>query len=56
MSQRIQFSDGMQFDTGGELRVVHRSDGWYVVGRGMLLAVDSPEDGKRLIDELTARK
>lgn len=49
---RIRFTDGMEFDTSGELRVIHRSDGWYVVGRGMLVAVDNPEDGERLIEEL----
>ena len=49
---KLRFTDGMEFDTSGELRVVHRKDGYYVVGEGMLVAVDSPEDGKRLIEEL----
>ena len=53
---KLRFTDGMEIDTGGELRVIHRRDGYYVVGRGMLVAVDDPEDGKRLIDELRGGK
>ena len=34
---RLRFSDGMEFDVSGDLRVVHQRDGWYVVGRGMLI-------------------
>jgi hypothetical protein len=36
---KLRFSDGMEFDTSGELRKEHRSDGWYVVGNGMLIPV-----------------
>ena len=49
---KLRFTDGMEFGTSGELRVIRRKDGWYVVGRGMLLAVDGREDGERLIEEL----
>ena len=49
---KLRFTDGMEFDTSGELRVIHRSDGYYVVGEGMLVAVDNREDGERLIEEL----
>ena len=49
---KLRFTDGLEFDTSGELRVVRRKDGWYVVGRGMLVAVDGREDGERLIEEL----
>ena len=48
----IEFSDGMKFDTSGELRLEYRSDGWYVVGQGMLCAVDTPEEGKKMISKL----
>ena len=47
----LKFNDGMSFDTSGELRVEHRSDGYYVVGKGLLMAVDSYEEGKRYIDK-----
>ena len=49
---KLRFDDGIAFDVGGRLRVVHRSDGWYVVGKGMLVAVDDPEDGAKLIETL----
>ena len=48
----LRFTDGMEIDVSGNLRVVHRSDGWYVVGEGMLAAVNDPDDGERLIEEL----
>ena len=51
----IKFSDGMEFDTSGtSYRLVRKSDGWYVVGRGSLIPVDDPDDGYRTIDELHA--
>lgn len=34
----IVFSDGMKFDTSGALHTERRSDGWYVVGGGALVA------------------
>jgi hypothetical protein len=37
----IRFNDGMSFDTSGRLRAVRRRDGWYVVGQGRLIPVDS---------------
>jgi len=45
----LRFSDGMEFNTSGPLRITRRSDGLYVVGNGMLCAVDSPEEGRELI-------
>jgi len=36
----IKFSDGEVFDTSGDLRTELRSDGWYVLGNGFLIAVD----------------
>ncbi|MBK8164648.1 MAG: hypothetical protein IPK64_01665 [bacterium] len=49
---RLRFSDGMEFDLGGDLRVVHRRDGWYVVGRGMLIPVDDAAEGNRMIKDM----
>ena len=48
----IRFTDGVEFDTGGERRLERRGDGWYVVGRGMLLPVADPEDGERVMARL----
>ncbi len=49
----MKFSDGMEFDTSGQYRLTHRSDGWYVVGNGLLLPVNTPEDGQKVIVEMT---
>jgi len=38
------FSDGEQFDTYGQLRKELRSDGWYVLGRGILAPMDTEEE------------
>jgi hypothetical protein len=37
----LKFNDGVSFDLSGKLRVERRSDGWYVIGRNMMFAVDS---------------
>lgn len=50
---RLRFSDGMEFDLCGDLRVVHRRDGWYVVGRGMLIPVADCEEGDRTVAQMT---
>ena len=34
---RLKFSDGEEFNTSGELRKEYRSDGWYILGKGMLI-------------------
>ena len=52
----LEFSDGVKFDTGGELRVEHRHDGAYVVGRGMLIPVADADDGNRTIERMEARR
>lgn len=49
----LDFSDGMSFNTDGPLRLTRRSDGWYVVGQGMLCPVDDPAEGRKLIAEMT---
>lgn len=48
----MKFSDGVEFDTDGELRIEHRYDGYYVVGRGMLIPVDTYKEGKETIERL----
>ncbi len=49
---RLRFSDGMEFDVSGDPRVVHRRDGWYVVGRGMLVPVADREEGDRTVAQM----
>lgn len=49
---KIKFNDGVEFDTSGEYRIVRKSDGLYVVGRGMLCPIDSYEEGEELLAQL----
>lgn len=48
MSQ-LKFSDGMEFDLSGPLRVELRSDGYYVLGQGMMMAVNTLQQGEKYI-------
>jgi hypothetical protein len=45
----------MSFDTSGSLRITRRSDGLYVVGKGMLIPIDSFEEGRKFIKEVTEK-
>jgi hypothetical protein len=47
----LRFSDGEEFDTSGPLRKEVRQDGWYVIGEGILLPVDSEEEADRYLLE-----
>ena len=48
MSQ-LKFSDGETFNLSGPLRVELRSDGYYVLGQGMMMAVNTFEEGQKVI-------
>ena len=48
----MKFSDGMEFNLEGDLRIERRSDGLYVVGRGMLIPVRTYDEALELIDAL----
>lgn len=52
----LQFSDGMTFDTSGSLRTEERSDGWYVVGNGLLIPVKDETEGKRILEEMKNKR
>ena len=44
----IKFNDGVEFDTSSPTyRVVRKPDGYYVVGRGMLMPVEDRDEGWR---------
>jgi hypothetical protein len=49
VSENLKFSDGMEFDTSGPIHAEQREDGWYVVGGGMLIPVDSEEEANEFI-------
>ena len=55
MSQ-LKFSDGETFNLNGQLRVELRSDGYYVVGQGMMMAVDTLEQGQKVIADKNSGK
>ena len=52
----LRFNDGMTLNTGGQLRVVRKRDGYYVLGEGMSLPVDSRQEGLELIREMQESK
>ena len=45
----LNFDDGENFDTTGELRIDRRKDGYYVIGEGMLIPVDNREEAEEFI-------
>ena len=49
----LKFTDGVEIDTSGPLRPLHLHDGWYVVGGGMLIPVDSLQQAR---DEIVTMK
>jgi len=51
----LKFNDGEEFDTSGEYRVELRSDGWYILGKGILWPVHSKEEGVKVIERLTKK-
>ena len=48
----LKFSDGMTFDLKGDLRTVQKSDGFYVVGKGMLIPVNDRKEAAKIIKEM----
>ena len=52
----LRFDDGIEVDTEGPLRLLKLTDGYYVVGRGMLIPVNDTQEGIILIKELGRRK
>jgi len=48
----LNFSDGVSVNTDGEYRLLQLPDGLYLTGHGMLVPVDSADEGHQLICEL----
>ncbi len=42
----------MEFDTSGEPRKELRSDGWYVLGGGMLIPVRDEEEAEKVLKKM----
>lgn len=53
---KLRFNDGVEIETDGELRIHRESDGLYVVGGGMMCAVDSRDEGERMIADIQKRR
>jgi len=51
----IKFSDGVEVNTSGPLRSLRLSDGWYVIGEGMMTPMLGPEECKTFIDNYPNR-
>lgn len=50
----LRFSDGIEIDTSGPLRLLELHDGWYVVGEGRLIPVKVEEEGEQILFELVS--
>lgn len=53
---KLKFSDGVTIDTSGPLRKLNLADGWYVVGNGFSIPVDSEDEANETILEMTEPK
>ncbi len=51
----LKFSDGVEFDASGDLRIEERHDGLYVIGRGLVCACETREEAEELIRTLRKR-
>ncbi len=51
----LRFSDGVNIDTSGELRILSLHDGLYVVGEGICFPVDSEEEAEQTIRHMKER-
>lgn len=52
----LRFSDGVNIDTSGPIRMLELEDGLYVVGNGQLIPVNSEEEANKIIDNLTSNE
>jgi len=53
---KLEFTDGVSFDTSGEYRIETRADGQYVVGRGLLIPVVSDREATELLAGLKGKR
>lgn len=49
----LKFNDGVEFNTDGPLRIEEKYDGLYVVGKGMLIPINTREEGENMITLMT---
>lgn len=53
---KLHFTDGMTINTEGPYRVILEKDGYYVVGHGLLNAVEDSLSGYKLVEELEKKR
>ena len=46
---KLTFNDGITIDMSGTLRIIRKTDGYYVVGRGLSCPVSSIKEGHEVI-------
>ena len=51
----LEFNDGVKIDTEGELRIERRSDGLYVIGKGMCIPVSDIQEANRVLEDIINR-
>jgi isopenicillin N synthase-like dioxygenase len=51
---KLEFDDGVTFETSGKMRVVKKFDGYYAVGRGMLMPAADFQEAIDLCKEFEA--
>lgn len=52
----LKFTDGIEVDTSGDYRALKLYDGWYLVGNGLLIPVDSEGEALRMTKELQEKR
>jgi len=48
----MRFSDGMEINTNGSLRIIEKSDGLYVVGEGYCIPCNSSKEAKETLADM----
>jgi hypothetical protein len=48
----LRFSDGVEIDTSGPLRIVQLNDGFYVVGEGVSIPIATVQEGENIITRM----
>jgi hypothetical protein len=48
----LRFSDGISIDTSGEPRVLRLNDGYYAVGKGILIPVDNLQSAEFMVQRM----
>lgn len=49
----LRFSDGVTIDTTGEPRVLQLSDGYYAVGKGILIPVSTKDAAEFMVQRMS---